>query len=161
MCGRLYGVPEPDIDLHANLCAAESRLEHDPESAVLHFFPDRFRTQGRDIERHSVVRNEDRADVLDAIENRINRTATVPGEVEVARRPVDGAAPEGEEHGAFEDELITVRGHTEPIEKAFGGVALKNELGILPAFASAVEQAAMDGGGQVAWRSIHRSSASR
>ena len=143
-------LPREDVEIVEVLVAAVALAEHDHGMELLGDYG------------LAIVRDCERADVPEALEDRLDLVVAVAREVEVPRRAVDRSSPEGEQHRPLERELLAMRRVSELIEEPLRRVALEDELRFLPPFSRGVEQATMDRGGQVARRAAgHGASASR
>ena len=109
------------------------------QTVVLGVAPDRLGGQGPGVEDQAVLGDRHYADFPHRSKHIACLAAPVAGEVEVARSPVGCAAPKCEEHGPFEDIAVAVRGFAKATQEALRGVALKQELEVLPGFPAAVE----------------------
>ncbi len=147
---RLDRVAEADVELHADAHLTQPSLESDAQAAVLRCVADRFGAEGLHGEGHAVVGNLDLTDVADAVPDRCIVRVSVTREVEVARGPVCGTAPDREEHRPLEDERVAMGRDAEPVQEALRRVALNGELRIFSALPGSVQQAPVNGGGPVA-----------
>ena len=104
------------------------RIEAGADTVVLVLPADGLERQRLTVEDDSVIGDRGRTDAADGRAYVVRQCASVAGEVEIARRPVDRFAPKCEEHRAFEDKTFTIGRFAEAVEEPLRCVSLQQEL---------------------------------
>ena len=114
-----HRVPKTDVDLDRDNGRRQPRRRTQPNSSICPMVANRFRHKALRIEDQSIVLDRLNANLAEPHHKTLSFSLTEGKKVQVSCRSKRIFEPSRIEHGALEDDALTVRRHAQPEEKPF------------------------------------------
>lgn len=150
------GIAGSDVHLQRDAPGTEADHEFHPQAAVFVALSDFFGDDRIGIELESVGCDRGRDDRAEGCGDHRGLHCSEPEEIQVLRRTRSAVVPEDEKHRALEQEAIGVLRLAEPIKQALDAVAHHDVVERFVPRSRDIQQAGLDGGGQI-FRRVHAS----